>query len=266
MVSSVSSSLSSFSSSSGGIVGYVYSATIVTIINCYNIGNVSSFRYSGGIVGDARGIVTIMNCYNTGNISSSVSGGIAGYGDSITIRNCYNTGNISSTSRSGGIVGSIGTNDEVMITNCYNIGDIFSYNSDSSYSGGIVGVAYWSSSSLYLTISNNAAINAVIEVDASSTFKFLGRIIGRLSGSNLTVNNNFALNTMIAVGGSFNTSDTASHGTSKTDAQLRTRSTYENAIIGNGLGGLGWLFGNDDEHPWKMPSGGTGYPILYWQE
>ena len=51
---------------------------------------------------------------------------------------------------------------------------------------------------------------------------------------------------------------------SKTDAQLRQQSTYSDAIIGDGLGGLGWKFGSNETNPWKMPSGG-GYPILYWQ-
>jgi hypothetical protein len=46
---------------------------------------------------------------------------------------------------------------------------------------------------------------------------------------------------------------------------LNTQSTYSNTVNGDGLGGLGWKFGGNDANPWKMPAGGSGYPILYWQ-
>jgi hypothetical protein len=75
--------------------------------------------------------------------------------------------------------------------------------------------------------------------------------------------NNFALDTMTATGGAFNNSDSAYYGTSKTISELTTETTYSDPLAS---GGLGWQFGNDDEHPWKMPESGTGYPILYWQE
>jgi hypothetical protein len=69
---------------------------------------------------------------------------------------------------------------------------------------------------------------------------------------------------MSVAGGSFDTTP-ANHGTDKTETQLKAESTYSGAINGDGLGGLGWLFGSDGEHPWKTPAGGNGYPILYWQ-
>jgi hypothetical protein len=267
---------------SGGVVGQLSlpssGSYTVTITNSYNTGGISSDFFSGGIVGHLYSFdssaVTIKECYNIGNISSSrSSGGIVGdlslsSSDSIvTIIDCYNVGDVSSSSTSndsysGGIVGhwSSSGSSTVTVTNCYNIGNVSSFR----YSGGTIGYLYLSGSST-VTVTNNAAINAEVEVDGSSSNKYLGRIVGYLSGTNITVSNNFALESMQAVGGSFNTNP-ANHGVSKTEVQLKSRSTYENAINGDGLGGLGWLFGDDDEHPWKMPEGGPGYPILYWQE
>ena len=79
------------------------------------------------------------------------------------------------------------------------------------------------------------------------------------------MSNNFALTTMTAPGDAkFNSADTRYHGVGKTLTQLKQQSTYSGTIIGDGVGGIGWKFGNDDDNPWKMPSGG-GYPILYRQ-
>jgi hypothetical protein len=55
------------------------------------------------------------------------------------------------------------------------------------------------------------------------------------------------------------------YGIDKTDADFRNAVTYSDAVGDDGQGGLGWLFGDDDEYPWRMPASG-GYPVLYWQE
>ena len=146
--------------------------------------------------------------------------------------------------------------EDITITNCYSTGNI---SSSSSYAncGGIAGEVVTGNAN---TINNCAAINPAIK--STGTYAYAGRIVGNISGS-LTISNNFALNTMIATDKAFNT-DMAYHGVDKIDAQLRTQITYSGAINGDGLGGLGWKFGNDDANPWKMPDGG-GYPILYWQ-
>jgi hypothetical protein len=136
--------------------------------------------------------------------------------------------------------------------NCYNTGDVFS----SSDSGGIIGC-------VNVHVSGTATITSNVAISAEINGRWRGRIVGYLSGSNITVSNNFALDSMTAIGGSFDTTP-ANHGISKTEPQLKTRSTYEDPVTGDGLGGLGWQFGNDADHPWKMPEGG-GYPILYWQ-
>jgi hypothetical protein len=47
-------------------------------------------------------------------------------------------------------------------------------------------------------------------------------------------------------------------GTDKTDAELKTQSTYT---------GLGWLFGNNDSSPWKIDANKNGgLPYLYYQD
>ena len=111
-----------------------------------------------------------------------------------------------------------------------------------------------------VTITNNSAINNDI-----SAGNYAGRIVSYIEGT-ASISNNFALDFMIASGSAqFDATQTKYHGVSKTNAQLRTQSTYSGAIVGDGLGGLGWKFGNDDDTPWQMPADG-GHPILYWQQ
>ena len=258
----ISDMSSGYRSYSGGIAGYVQYSIIT---NSYSSGNIFSYggnASSGGIAGYVYdGIIT--NSYSSGNIFSygenASSGGIAGYVNDGIITNIYSTGDVYSDF-SGGIAGIVSNGT---ITNCYSTGDVYSYYDPSysifsSYSGGITGHGY------NYIITNCAAINNNITAKNSA-----GRIVGfwDIYGTP-TVSNNFALNTMTAAGDAqFNDTDIKSHGTDKTDAQLKTKSTYSDAVNGDGLGSLGWKFGNDDDAPWKMPSAGDDYPypILYWQ-
>jgi len=164
---------------SGGIIGNIGIGN-VTIDNCYNTGNVSATDNAGGIVGriatsDITINVTIDNCYNTGDVSSATKwvGGIVGGIDTdnitITINNCYNTGKLNSNYAAGGIVG---LGDNLIISNCYNTGSVFS----SSRSGGIVGTGTETS----ITDCNNTG--------SVSSSGFSGGMIGCSYGS-LTVNN-----------------------------------------------------------------------------
>jgi len=246
---------------SGGIAGFVWGTTIT---NCYSTGDISSYvsdsaayAYSGGIAGYVNSGTTIANCYSTGDISAYASdsaayahsGGIAGYVANSTITDCYSTGDISAA-RSGGIAGYIFNST---ITDCYSTGDI----SAASSGGGIAGLV------LDSTITDCAAINRTITAASDA-----GRIAGMvITGDNQkTISNNFALDIMTDPGAAkFITVNTMRQGVSKTDAQLRTQSTYSGAVSGDGAGGLGWGFGSDDDNPWKMPFG-RGYPILYWQQ
>jgi hypothetical protein len=115
------------------------------------------------------------------------------------------------------------------------------------------------------TIANNAAANSNITGSGS-----VSRVVGWIYGSGSNITNNFANSGMTAGGSAFDPT-AANYGVSKTLTELQTITPYSTPINGDGLGGLGWQFCNgttilcDDAHPWKMPSGGTGFPILYWQ-
>ena len=250
----VTTIFASNSCSSGGIAGGGDSSTIT---DCYSTGNISSDRNSGGIVGNISNS-TITNCYSTGSITAYSSvGGIAGSLYISTITNCYSTGDVSASSSwsmSGGMAGDLYSST---ITNCYSTGNI-SASSSSGDSGGIVGDATYGS-----TITNCAAINPAVSANC------VGRIAGYIDSFNgaFTISNNFALSTMALTGVYLNmdpTVNTSKRGVNKTNAQLQTQSSYSDASNGDGLGGLGWKFGNNDANPWKMPAGGVGYPILYW--
>jgi len=254
----------------GGIAGCLW---IVTITNCYSTGDIYSRTdninldvSSGGIAGNV-GYGTITNCCSMGDVSSdaagsSYSGGIVGnLNTKSSITNCYSTGSISaysngvptSASYSGGIAGVVSNNSS--IAECYSAGNVsasasavFSY----SYSGGIAGIV------TSIAVTGCAAINPTISATAAKDVNAAGRIT---VGAGSTISNNFALSTMAITGDQ----SSSSNGVDKSLADLKTQATYSDPVNGDGLGGLGWAFGNDDDHPWKMPAGG-GYPILYWQK
>jgi hypothetical protein len=231
----------------GGIAGYVYYGSSVT--DSYSTGNVSGTNQVGGIAGYVYNSSSITNSYSTGNISATGDyvGGIAGRVESSSIiTNSYSTGNVSGTNRVGGIAGRVAYSSS--ITNSYSTGNV----SGTNQVGGIAGYVYGSSS----TIRHNAAINQ--EVNGSS---YVNRIVGFISGG--SAQNNFALDAMTTNGAAFSNPD----GTSKSDSDLKTQSTYSDNINGDGLGGLGWQFGNDDDNPWVWGAfDGYPYPTLYWQK
>ena len=270
-----------FYARSGGITG---SANGGEITDSYSTGRISSsaptggiltpsYAISGGIAGQATN-VRITRSFSmsvAGSISSSAgsggyspgfsyaySGGIAGYVNSGRITDCYSSRDITTSSSdmygdtySGGIAGYATGN---IITNCYSSGNISSSNSSSYadvYSGGIAGYAQNSQ------INNSAAITSAISAKTGA-----GRIAGGINtGNSAAISNNFALSTMIAAGSAPLNTGSSYHGVSKTDTELKTQSTYSNAVNGDGMGGLDWKFG--DGNPWKMSGG--GYPIFFWQ-
>jgi hypothetical protein len=140
----------------------------------------------------------------------------------------------------GGIAGYVtGSN----ISNAYAAGNI----SGVEFVGGIAGGILSGSS-----ITNNAAINHSVYGSVE-----VNRIIGYIEDSSNTISNNFALESM---SGTFTDENSeAHHGTSKSETQLKTQSTYET--------GLGWSFGDNDTSPWQWKTGkNNNLPYLYWQE
>jgi hypothetical protein len=113
-----------------------------------------------------------------------------------------------------------------------------------------VGYIWWGD-----IVTGNAAINPSV-----SGASDVNRIVGYIDGGN-TTSNNFALNTMTVTG-----KTNGNAGTSKTITNLKTQSTYSNPVNGDGNGGLGWKFGNDENNPWKIdPYKNNGLPYLYWE-
>jgi hypothetical protein len=232
----------------GGIAGGAYYGNIT---NSYLIGNVSgdeSSRYIGGIVGIfERGFIT--NSYSNVTVGGyGWIGGIAGTVIRGSIANSYSNGIVSGYQNVGGIAGLIDQNG--FIINSYSSANV---SSDSIRVGGIVGFAS------YATIQNNAAINPSVTGKHNAA---INRVIGHIDNS-VTASNNFALSNMGS--GFTNSGNKTYHGTSKTVNELKQKATYSNAVNGDGNGGLGWKFGNDNESPWKINEG-KGYPYLYWQK
>ena len=117
----------------------------------------------------------------------------------------------------------------------------------SSTSGGIAGSSE-GDDSITACVAINATINA---------FDDAGRIAGYIyyPGSS-EISNNFALTVIVAGGvAGFNAGDIQSHGINKSDAALKTQSTYSSE--------LGWKFGTSDASPWRITAG--VYPFLYWE-
>jgi hypothetical protein len=235
----------------GGIVGYLHGSSIT---NSYSTGSISGIgigNYIGGIAGSMVSGSSITNSYSTGSVSGSIDvGGIAGSmisGSSIT--NSYSMGSVGvdgiAIATVGGIAGNV--REGSSITNSYSTGSV---GSGGSGIGGIAGAIARDGS-----ITNNAAINPSVSGTGS-----VNRIVGQIGTGGGTISNNFALNTMTVTGA---TSGNA--GTSKSLAQLKSEPTYSDPINGDGNGGLGWKFGNDDANPWKRTIGkNNAYPYLYW--
>ncbi|MDR0747902.1 MAG: hypothetical protein LBE89_08485, partial [Helicobacteraceae bacterium] len=194
----------------------------------YSTGNISGTWSAGGIAGDVHASGSIANSYSTGNVNGICAGGIAGFVEyGGSITNSYSTGNISGESV-GGIAG--GVNDGVIITNC--------------------------------AAANGRITGGVLDRDDCYTGH---RILGNGGVSGLS--NNFANSDMTIQPPMVSCArDSSSNGIDKPLEELKTRSTYENAVD-DGSGGLGWKFGDDDSNPWKIDAGkNNGFPYLYWQE
>ena len=158
-----------------GIAGIAYDNTVIR--NCVNNGLISSSNYyTGGIVGYATSGSTsarteIHRCTNNGQVFGSYyTGGIVGDAyNFVQIDTTCNNEVVSGTYYVGGIAGRMYNNGNI-IRRCSNRGMVT--NSSGSYTGGIVGYCYGSSSNYnYIEYSTNCG-----EVTSSSTY--LGGISG----------------------------------------------------------------------------------------
>jgi hypothetical protein len=232
------------STDSVGLFGYTNGATIKNLGVEISSKGVKGRNYVGGIAGWLDRSSSITNSYSTGSVSGGTYvGGIAGSmvsGSSIT--NSYSTGSVNGSNTVGGIAGHMQSSSS--ITNSYSTGSV---SGSGSWIGGIVGGGGG-------TITNNAAINPSVSGTSN-----VNRIVGNVYGG--TVSNNFAFNRMTVMG-----TTGGNAGTSKSLAALTSDPTYTDPINGDGNGGLGWKFGNDDGNPWKRtPYVNDNYPYLYWE-
>jgi hypothetical protein len=203
-------------------------------------GGIGSF-YSGGIVGYLVDNSTISNSYSKGAVSANTNvGGIVGDAqENSTLINVYSIGDISANfGPVGGIAGHVGSGS--MVNNAYSVGNV---SAESSNVGGIAGGVNGG------LVTNNAAINQ--EINGASN---VNRVVGYNDRG--TVLNNFALSTT-NVNGAPKNSAGALDGEDRTSDDFKTQITYET--------GLGWAFGSNASHPWKMGEDG-GYPCLYWED
>lgn len=255
-------------SSAGGVVGYNQSNGSVS--NCYAtgsvatssrteisvVGDVYSYSYVGGIVGDNFGVIS--NCYATGDISSTSYA----YAPNST-RSIY------SYSRAGGVVGH--NQNDGTVSNCYAIGavsssatsestDVYgnrsSYNYPYSYAGGIVG----DNSSAVSTVSDCAALNPEISCASVSrfgrnntTYKYYGRVAGSNSG---TLATNIAFDDMINPTNTTSWSEIGASdlsGESYTKNKINTNDTlggrFTTPVWITQAGKLPGLFGNTVDMP-----------------
>jgi hypothetical protein len=230
----------------GGIAGYIHTSNIA---NSYSTGNINGSYYIGGIVGQMFTNGNIANSYWAGNVNGSTNiGGIAGYAGNSNIINSYSKGNVNGNQYIGGIVGTVNLNSNV--TNSYGTGNVSGdgvAGGQPSFAGGIAG--YVTSSALLVRY--NVAINpSVIGIGIS----YVNRIVGGFDSN--SISDNFALNTMRVNDNAVSNSNL--NGEGKSEADLKTKSTYES---------LGWGFGDDNANPWKIDENkNNGFPYFYWQE
>jgi hypothetical protein len=238
----------------GGIAGQTLNTNIT---NVYSTGNVSGGNYIGSVIGHTIDTNTV-NVYSTGNVSGEYAvGGIVGFINRSNITNAYSTANVNGEYAVGGIVGLA---VDSKIANSYSTGNV----SGGDNVGGIEGHVYVNN---FHNISNNVAINDLVNGNYN-----VNRVAGYTDLG--IVSNNFALDSMKGgeayngITNSFsNSTDTRYHGIDKTLEQLKMKETYSDAINEDGLGGLGWKFGDDNTAPWKIDEAkNNGYPYFYWQK
>ena len=158
----------------GDITAYRYSGGLVakncgTVSGCTFTGSVTTSSYgAGGIVGSNSG--TVIGCSNSGTITSEYSssgalvGGIVGYMSDGSIKVCYNIGMITGD-QAGGIVGKINyADDDVTVDACY-------HTSETPVVGNInestvtVSNCYWASS----TVTNAVGTGEATITDCNSS-------------------------------------------------------------------------------------------------
>lgn len=216
----------------GGLVGIKLSGFIE---NCYSTGSVGSSTQTdrqvgciGGLVGENAG--SIKNCCSTSSVKGYVYvGGLVGNNDSGSIENCYSTGSVEGNLHVGGLVGQHvdldWEHDPVVgfVKNCYSVSPV----RGNVVIGGLAG-----SCNGYIENSYSAGL-----VEGNSR---VGGLVGVARGPNFIASSFWDIQTSGQL--------SSDGGEPKTTAELKQRSTFENAD---------WDF----ERVWAIDEG-TSYPYL----
>ena len=233
----------------GGMVGLFDDGTIIRCQANVTISTTLATSYVGGLVGEITG-GTIDQCVTNGTLtgtgSESYVGGLVGK-NSATLTNCYSIANVTSSYNAAGLV----AYNYGIVEKSYSMGNLFSNN----YAAGVIGY----NDGANAIVRNCSAVNNKIEVVYESQQTQQGggygqRIIGGIKNSAPAPEmNNYALSTMqVSVNDvPQRVYDDIMNGVAKTEAELKTASTYQ---------GLGWDFTD----VWSIEEG-ANYPKLSWE-
>ncbi len=134
--SSSSCTVHSSGSETGGLVAMCKEGYVE---KCYSSGNISSYRYTGGLIGQLSTSSTLKNSYSTASVEggSQYSGGLVGYNSRSSIENCYSTGSVSGTQYVGGLIGysNNSSTSNSSVSNCYTVSPITASSDYSAFIG-----------------------------------------------------------------------------------------------------------------------------------
>ena len=222
----------------GGLVGYAKGGSVSMCSAQNSLTAADETNYVGGLIGYSETPVCLS--FSTGNVTvtgnDSYTGGLVGYALS-PIENCYSTVNTTGTLFTAGLVGYTFSS----VDKSYAKGDV----SGVDNGGGVVGELDGPDAS----ISNSIACCNTLSLTAQ--YSWGSRVIGGFkNGAAEPGNNNYALSTMqVSLNNVPQTkTDDAIEGIAKTEAELKTASTYA---------GLGW----DMSNVWTIVEG-ESYPTL----
>ena len=193
----------------GGIAGSLAQAT--TMARCRNYADITATSTNGssgvaGLIGSNPSTLNLDSCLNKGNISLTYVntnqqmyvGGLVGYSNgSIVANDCGSTGNVSVTNgcyAEGGLFGSARTTG-YYFKNCYCTGNITGNVTNSKSVGGIVGSAYYTSSSR-LGYIENCYFSGTIDLGGSRTSAMIGDMFAKYNttGYYLTITSCYSTN------------------------------------------------------------------------
>ena len=220
----------------GGLIGNLNTGNVLT--DCASLTTVEGGYNVGGLVGNAY-LSSISRCSSNSNIvaSSYRVGGLVGVFNNSTLEHSFSKGVVTGTYYLGGLVGS--SLNGSTITSCYSLSDI---QSTDWGKGGLVG----ENNSSFIV--NTYAAGHILQEGSSS-----GLVGYDVSGS---VTNSFW--DVETTGCPYTGQNASIWGTGLTSAQMKLKSTYENA---------GWSFvaaGGDEI--WNIGNGrNLGYPYLKWE-